>query len=439
MDNKTVPIEDEFTNAHHIIPRNYIFPFILLASCFMWWGIANNLTDPLVRVFIEIFEGLTNFQASLIQFGFYGGYFCLAIPGAIIARKYSYKTGVLVGLGFYILGCLLLFPASIARQFVFFILAYYVLASGLSILETSANPYILSLGSEKTATQRLNFAQAFNPLGSIIGVMLAQMLVMAKLPTVDNQIVVTAETQSEALRIVIFPYLAIAAILIAVWVLILITKMPTASDPDNKVHFLTTFGRLFRNTNYLFAVIAQFFYVGVQISAWTYTNFYIPDQLSVSQEVALRYHTVALVLFGLFRFVATWLMKWIRPSTLLLYASLIALVLTFNVIVIRGLIGVYSLVGISACMSLMFPTIFGLGSKGLGSDRKVGSSGLIMAILGGALLTPLQGAMIDWTNVSVSYIVPFVCFIVVAAFAFYSGRVKVIDDKVVEGAFEAQG
>lgn len=433
---ENLPPEDEFTNSHHIIPKNYLFPFVLLASCFMWWGIANNLTDPLVKVFKEIFQGLSNFQSSLIQFGFYGGYFCLAIPGAIIARKFSYKTGVLVGLGFYILGCILLFPASLAREFVFFILAYYVLASGLSILETSANPYILSLGSENTATQRLNFAQAFNPLGSVIGVLLAQLLVMARLPTVDNKISITAAQQSEALATVIFPYLAIAAILIVVWLLILFTKMPTAFDPDSKVHFFVTFRRLFKNPNYVFAVIAQFFYVGVQISAWTFTNFYIPDQIGVSQEVALRYHTGALVLFGACRFLATWLMNYIKPARLLLYAAALGAILSCIVIFVGGYVGVYSLVAISGCMSLMFPTIFGLGSRGLGSDRKVGSSGLIMAILGGALITPLQGAFIDWSNVSISYIIPLVCFIVIALFAIYSGKVKVAGDRVVKGAFE---
>jgi FHS family L-fucose permease-like MFS transporter len=390
----------------------------------MWWGIANNMTDPLVKVFKEIFGQLSTFQSSLIQFAFYGGYFCLAIPGAIIARKFSYKAGVLTGLGMYAAGCFLLYPASLTQTFVSFLIAFWVLASGLSILETNANPYVYSLGSEATGTQRLNLAQSFNPVGSVIGILLCRNLIMQKLePYRDNGMIPEA-LQDKALSIVIFPYLTVACILVAVGLMILATKMPHGSEPDKKVHFVSTFKRLFKNPNYVFAVIAQFFYVGVQITVWTYTNFYIPEELGVSQAVALKYHTVALILFGVSRFIATWLMTYIKDHRLLLSASILAGMLTLNVVFVRGHIGVYSLIGISACMSLMFPTIFGLGSRGLGPDRKIGGSGLIMAILGGALITPLQGKIIDISSVQVSYLVPLVCFIVVGAYAVFSGRVK---------------
>jgi len=391
----------------------------------MWWGIANNMTDPLVKVFREIFEDLTVFQSSLIQFAFYGGYFCLAIPGAIIARKFSYKAGVLTGLGMYATGCFLLYPASLSQSFGFFLLAFYVLASGLSILETNANPYVYSLGPEETGTQRLNFAQSFNPVGSVIGILLCRNLIMEKLEPYRQDGRIAEAVQAKALNIVVFPYLVVACALVVIWLLILFTRMPHMAEPDKRVHFVQTVKRLFRNANYVFAVVAQFFYVGAQITVWTYTNFYIPRELGVSQAKALEYHTVALVLFGLSRFIATWLMSYIKDYRLLLYASIAAGILTLNVVFVGGYVGVYSLVGISACMSLMFPTIFGLGSRGLGSDRKVGGSGLIMAILGGALITPLQGKIIDIANVNVSYLVPLVCFIVIGSYAVFSGKVKV--------------
>ena len=405
-----------------VLEKKYVVPFILLASCFMWWGIANNLTDPLVRVFKAVFGALSTFQASLIQFAFYFGYFCMAIPGAAIARKYSYKTGVLVGLGLYAFGCLLLYPATLLQEFFFFCLSYYILASGLGILETNANPYILALGPKETATRRLNFAQSFNPIGSVIGVLLAQILIMARMPLDgEGNIFVAPEQIQETLSIVIFPYLSIAAILVVVWVLVATTKMPRGKDVSETLNMLQTFRKLIQNKNYRFAVIALFFYVGAQISVWTYTNFYIPEQLPVTPEQTLQYHTGALILFGVFRWIFTLLMQRFKVDSLLLLASVIALIFTANVIFIGGLVGVGSLIGISACMSLMFPTIFGMGCEGLSdAEIKVGSSGLIMAILGGALITPLQGAIIDAYGVSLSYAVPLLCFVIIGAYAFFN-------------------
>ncbi|MGE4286850.1 MAG: L-fucose:H+ symporter permease [Phycisphaerae bacterium] len=428
------------TKKVRLLPRNMIFPFILLSSCFAWWGIANNITDPLVRVFKAIFGNLTTFQASLIQFAFYGGYFCMAIPGAIIARKFSYKTGVLVGLGLYATGCFLLYPSTLAQQFVFFCISYYVLACGLGILETNANPYILAMGPESTATRRLNFAQAFNPIGSILGILLCQILILARLPQVDGDIVIPAGGEREALNTVIFPYLSVAGCLVLIWILIAVTKMPRTSDHDHQAHVRDSVRRLVSNGNYIFAVVAQFFYVGAQIAVWTYTNFYIPEHMDVSPDETLRYHTVALILFGASRWIFTALMKIIRESTLLLFAAIAAGLCTLGVVFggdtlfftaqipLAGAVplslGVLSLIGVSVFMSLMFPTIFGLGSRGLGEDTKLGSSGLIMAILGGALLTPLQGYLIDKTGVNLSYLVPFVCFVVIAAYAMYAGKCR---------------
>lgn len=434
-------------SSPRLLQQGTILPFILLSSCFMWWGIANNMTDPLVKVFQSIFEDLTTFRSSLIQFAFYGGYFCLAIPGAIIARKYSYKVGVLTGLGMYAAGCFLLIPARFSLTFESFLIAFWVLAAGLSILETNANPYILSLGPPETATRRLNLAQSFNPLGSIVGILLAAILIMEKLKPwehpdqeAEKAFLIPVSDQGETLAIVIFPYLVIAVVLVAIWLMILFAKMPHMAEPE-KLHFAQTYVRLMRNSNYVYAVVAQFFYVGAQITVWTYTNYYVPDQLpSVKQgDVLLHYHIIALILFGVFRFVFTWLMKYFRDYNLLLAAAVLGAIFTLNVVFVGGRTGVYSLIAISACMSLMFPTIFGLGSRGLGADTKVGASGLIMAILGGAIITPLQGAIIDLVKYlqkqeiigaeasapSVSYLVPLVCFIVIGAYAIYSGKVKV--------------
>jgi len=398
----------------------------------MWWGLANNMTDPLVKVFMSIFPELSTFKSSLIQFAFYGGYFCLAIPGAIIARKFSYKAGVLVGLGMYAAGCVLLIPAGMTLTFYSFLLAFWVLAAGLSILETNANPYILSLGSPETATQRLNLAQSFNPLGSIIGTVLAAQLILKNLEPWTNSskeeganaFLIPTQDQTAAIDIVIYPYLIVAGVLAIVWLAILLTRMPRAAEPDDKVHFGETFSRLLTNPNYVFAVVAQFFYVGAQITVWTYTFFYIPNQLEwVSEaDVLLKWHIWALLAFGASRFVFTFLMKFFKDFSLLLFAAATACILTLVVVTIGGVVGSVSLIAISSLMSLMFPTIFGLGCKGLGVDTKVGASGLIMAILGGAIITPAQGLLIDVSNVQISYLVPLICFIVIAAYALFTAR-----------------
>ena len=403
--------------SHSMIPPGAVLPFILLSSCFLWWAIANNLTDPLVRVFKQTFQ-MSTFQASLIQMAFYGGYFCMALPGAMIARKFTYKTGVLVGLGVYAIGCFLLYPAMLTEQFALFCFAFYVLACGLAVLETNANPYVMVLGSEESATRRLNFAQSFNPIGAIIGILLCRNMIMARLPKdVDGNLSIAPEQTSEALNTVILPYLVVASILALVWVLILKTKMPKASETDKHLHFLSTMKRLLKNKNYSFSVFAQFCYVGIQITVWTYTNFYIPEAIGVTQEVALAYHTVALVLFAVMRWVFTGLMKFFRASVLLLLASIFAIVAMVCVIYIGGMVGVIALVCVSGFMSLMFPTIFGLGCADLGEDTKIASSGQIMAIVGGAVVTPMQGAMVDKWGIYQSYWLPLLCFVIVGIYA----------------------
>lgn len=409
-----------------IIPRGGLPGFLILASCFAWWGLANNMTDPLVKAFTGIYDDLSNFQASLIQFAFYGAYFCLAIPGALLNRRFSYKVGVLTGLGIYILGCFLFYPASQANSFYVFLIAFYVLAGGLAILETAADPYILSIGPEKTATQRLNLAQSFNPIGSIIGTLLCQILILKKLEIsrLESSTSGIEEIRANELLIVVTPYLAVGLFMILIWILIAVMRMPEvdahAKTPDKRIHFKDSMGRLIRQANFVFAVVAQFFYVGAQITVWTFTVYYIPDQLNISDSESLKYHTAALVLFAVMRWVCTALMSFVRPSGLLLAMATAATLCSLLVIFVGGIVGVLALVAISACMSLMFPTIFGLGTKGLGQDTKIGSSCLVMAILGGALIPLIQARMIDFYSVSASYSVPLVCFIVIAAFAWYS-------------------
>lgn len=412
---------DSVAKKAPLLEKKYTLAFVLLSSCFLWWGIANNLTDPLVRVFKAVFGNLTTFQASLIQFAFYFGYFSMAIVGASIAKKYSYKVGVLVGLGVYAIGCFLLYPSTIVQEFLWFCISYYILACGLGILETNANPYILALGPRETATRRLNFAQSFNPIGSIIGILLCQILIMARMPLDgDGNISIAPEQINETLQIVIFPYLSIASILVVVWILIALTKMPRVSNTDDHINLLQTYKKLIKKKNYMFAVVAQFFYVGAQITVWTYTNFYIPEQINVTPEVTLQYHTGALILFGISRWVFTALMKRFKDHSLLLFAAIMAVVMSVCVIFVGGYVGVFALIGISGFMSLMFPTIFGMGSDGLNDEEtKVGASGLIMAILGGALITPLQGAMVDGLGVSYSYLLPLICFVVIGSYAMY--------------------
>ncbi|MBN2652055.1 MAG: L-fucose:H+ symporter permease [Spirochaetales bacterium] len=410
-----------------IVPRNFLLPFILLTSCFAWWGLSNNMTDPLVRAFTGIFDNLSVFQSSMIQFAFYGAYFCLAIPGALIIRKFSYKTGVLAGLGMYIVGGLMFYPAAQIKQFWFFCLAFYVLAGGLSILETAANPYILKLGASKTATQRLNLAQSFNPVGSFIGTMMCQFFILARLEGLKKSDFATTDAfQSAQLDVVVLPYLGVAALLIMIWIAIAIVKMPKEKEivsPENT--FLKAIKRLSSNPNYVFSVIAQFFYVGAQITVWTYTVFYIETQLGLEPSAAMKYHTVAIILFGVTRFLCTGLMSFIKPAMLLTIMASLGALCTAVVVLGSGLIGVIALVGISVCMSLMFPTICGLGLEGVSNeDTKAGASFLVMAILGGALITPLQGFILGNTNPNISYIVPLVCFLVIISFALFNLKHK---------------
>ncbi len=411
-----------------LVPKNILIPFILLTSCFAWWGLANNMTDTLLAAFKKIMS-MTDFQTSWIQLAFYGSYFCLALPAAMFIKKFSYKSGVLLGLGLFIIGALLFYPSSISMNYLHFLAALYILAGGLSILETSANPYIIAMGPEETGTQRLNLAQSFNPIGSISGVVISQLFILSNLnsASADERAAMGAEQlkqiQSAELNAVMGPYVTVALILLVIWILIAVVKMPRASEASSELNLLPTFKRLVKSRHYVWGVIAQFFYVGAQIGVWSFTIRYVMDELDLDEQNSATYYTAALILFTAFRFLCTGLMKYISPGKLLSILSSAAIVLTIIVIVSGGYIGVFALVGISACMSLMFPTIFGLAVKGLGEDTKIGGSGLIMAILGGAVLTAVQGIVSDSTgSINISYLVPLVCFAVILYYGAVTSR-----------------
>ena len=398
-------------------------PFVLITSLFLVWGLSNNMTDTLLAAFKRIMS-MTDFQTSWIQIAFYGSYFCLAIPAALYIKRFSYKSGVLLGLGLFIVGSTLFYPASISMQYGHFLTALFILAGGLAILETTANPYIIAMGPEETATRRLNLAQSFNPIGSIFGILLGKIYILSHLNPASSEeraLMDPAQLdliQSEELNAVMGPYVVVAIVLILLWLLIYFVKMPKASDAAQDFSIAPAVKRLIKNKSYLTGIVAQFFYVGAQIGVWSFTIRYVMQELQLNEQEASNYYLASLVLFMCSRFICTWLMKFIRPGVLLISLSLLALLATICVIYLGGILGVYALVLISGCMSLMYPTIYGLAISGVGSDTKIASSGLVMAILGGAVLTPLQGLLSDATqSINFAFFVPLISFVVILVYA----------------------
>ena len=425
-----------------IAPGNLI-PFILITSLFLLWGLANNMTDTLLAAFKRIMS-MTDARTSLIQISCYGlGYFFFALPAAIYIKRFSYKSGVLLGLGLYLIGCFLFFPAKLTGNYFHFLGALWILFGGLSILETAANPYIIAMGKEETGTRRLNLAQSFNPLGSIMGVVISQIFILSELNTASaaERAAMSATDlhaiQYGELNAVTTTYVSIGFLLLVLWLVIFLVKMPRASDAGSKVNLGPTIKRLLKNKNYVLGVIAQFFYVGAQIGVWSFTIRYAMAALNLEhiqlaagktpEQVAATYYIASLILFASSRFIFTFLMKFFRPSSLLAFASVMAIISSLAVIFGSGMIGVIALVSISGFMSLMFPTIFGQAVIGLGDDTKIGGSGLIMAILGGAVVTFLQGRVSDFTgSINYSYIVPLVCFAVITYYSFISKKIEKI-------------
>ena len=409
---------------------NYLVPFVLITSCFALWGFANDITNPMVKSFSKIFR-MSVTQGSLVQVAFYGGYFAMALPAALFIKRFSYKTGILVGLGLYAAGALMFLPAARIGTYAPFLIAYFILTCGLSFLETSANPFVLSMGEADSATRRLNLAQSFNPIGSLCGMFVAMNYIQARMNPMSTAERATLDDASfEALKtadldVLVRPYAAIGLVLVVVFLLVLLTRIPVrkvAADGLSRA-FGPSVKRLFANRTYREGVVAQFFYVGAQITCWTFiiqygTHVFMAEGMSeqAAEILSQRLNIVAMVLFCGSRFLCTWLMRRFRPAAMLAAFAAAAMVLSLGVMLIGGRIGVYCLVAVSACMSLMFPTIYGLALKEVGPDAEIGSAGLIMAILGGSLLPPVQALVIDAGHVAGSFIVPLVCFAVVMTY-----------------------
>ena len=424
-----------------VVPKKLIIPFILLTSLFALWGFANAVTDPMVQAFKKVLE-LSNSQAAWVQMAFYGGYFCMALPAALFMRKYSYKVGILIGLGLYASGALLFYPAAISQEFWFFCIGLYVLTFGLAFLETAANPYALAMGAKETATQRLNLAQAFNPLGLILGLFVAQQYVMKKLQSDDISDFSALDEVSKTLiktadlMVIRDPYVILGLVIIGVFILFVFSKMPDSNDKSSSKNIGVIFKKLVKNSLYSQGVIAQIFYVGAQIMCWTYIYQY-SEGIGIDNVTAGYYQMAAFILFVVGRAVATFLFRFFNPGKLLMIFALFAIVASLGVMLIDNYMGLYCLVAVSLFMSLMFPTIYGIALGDLSEEEsKIGSAGLVMAIVGGALMPKFQGMIIDiggynvddvsilgMSEMNFSFILPLLCFIFIAFYGLKSNTI----------------
>ncbi len=420
---------------NRLVEKQYLLPFIIVTTLFALWGFANDITNPLVAAFSTIME-IPNAKAALVQFAFYGGYATMAIPAALFVRKYNYKKAIILGLSLYATGALLFIPAAQFEMFGFFLASLYILTFGLAFLETTANPYILSMGDEKTATRRLNLAQSFNPLGSILGMFVASNVILAYLQSeqrndlgelVFNTLTVAekAVIRTHDLAVIRNPYVALGLVVLAMIVVFLVVKMPNTRGDNPQTPAGGSFKRLVRNKKYRSGVIAQMFYVGVQIMCWTFIIHYA-ENIGISKAAAQRYNMLAMAMFILFRFVSTLLLRYLNARKLLFIFAVGGMISITGTIFIQGIGGLYCLIATSAFMSLMFPTIYGISLEGIGEDTTLGAAGLVMAIVGGALMPPVQGAIIDFGTiaglpaVNASFILPFICFVVIARFGYKS-------------------
>lgn len=396
------------------IDRRHALPFALVTSMFLLWGLANNMTDTLLAAFKRIMS-MSDTQTSLIQFAFYGSYFCFALPAALFIRRRSFKSGIILGLLLYAAGAMLFLPAARVASYGFYLVAIYVMAGGCSVLETTANPYVMSMGDPRTATRRLNIAQSFNPVGSILGILMSKYFILDDI----------------SLYSISGTYAALGLVLLGILVVMLFARMPSGKDDDRSDSVGASFRRLLSNRLYRRGVVAQFFYVGAQIGVWSFTIRLVMQETGRLEAAASSIYLLSIIGHCLSRFIYTGLMRWFSPSRLLTFGGVMSALLSLTVVLSAGTgwICITSLVLISSFMSLMFPTIYGIALGGImrgdhPADSKIGASGLIMSILGGALLTPLQGMVSDHTNIYTSYAVPAFCFVVVTAYAVYAHRCK---------------
>ena len=396
------------------IDKRHAVPFALVTSMFLLWGLANNMTDTLLAAFKRIMS-MSDTQTSLIQFAFYGSYFCFALPAALFIRRRSFKSGIILGLLLYAAGAMLFLPAARVASYGFYLVAIYVMAGGCSVLETTANPYVMSMGDPRTATRRLNIAQSFNPVGSILGILMSKYFILDDI----------------SLYSISGTYAALGLVLLGILVVMLFARMPSGKDDDRSDSVGASFRRLLSNRLYRRGVVAQFFYVGAQIGVWSFTIRLVMQETGRLEAAASSIYLFSIIGHCLSRFIYTGLMRWFSPSRLLTFGGVMSALLSLTVVLSAGTgwLCITSLVLISSFMSLMFPTIYGIALGGImrgdhPGDSKIGASGLIMSILGGALLTPLQGMVSDHTNIYTSYAVPAFCFMVVTAYAVYAHRCK---------------
>ena len=416
-----------------LVSKKVFTPFILVTSLFALWGFANDITNPMVAAFGTLME-LSNSKAAWVQLAFYGGYATMAIPAAMFVRRFNYKKGIILGLALYSIGALLFYPAAKFEAFGYFLISLYILTFGLAFLETTASPYIMSMGEDETATRRLNLAQAFNPFGSLLGMFVASNFILSKLKSdqrdISGEIIFNSLGNAEKaiirthdLSIISTPYIILGFTVAAMLILITITKMPSKISESDLSNELAAFKRLFRNTNYREGVITQMFYVGAQIMCWTFIIQYA-DKLGMPKAQAQNYNILAMTIFLSSRFLCTYLMKFISSKKLLTLFAVGGIISILGVIFLNDIKGLYFLVATSAFMSLMFPTIYGLALHGLGNDTSLGAAGLVMAIVGGALMPPLQGWIVDletvgnYKAVNISFVLPLICFCVIMIYGY---------------------
>lgn len=433
-------------NKKPLVPKKYLFTFILITSLFALWGVANDITNPMVAAFQTVME-LSAAKASLIQFAFYGGYATMAIPAALFIRKYSYKSGILLGLGLYAVGALLFIPASAYQEFSYFCFSLYILTFGLAFLETTANPFILSLGDKESSTRRLNLAQAFNPVGSLSGMAIASFIVLPHLLSDKRdeagKIIFGSLSEAEKtnirlhdLAIIRDPYVAIGLVVLCIFIIIVLTKMPKVSSEENTsegTHSVKeTLTNLWNNTVYREGVFTQVCYVAAQIMVWTFIIQYA-DHLGINKATAQVYNIIAMSLNLIGRFVGTYIMKFVNTRLLLTIFGIGASVCTLGAICIEGMFGLYSLILISLFMSIMFPSIYGIALENVDSqDTKLGAAFLVMAIVGGALMPPLQGMIIDqevimgYPAVNISFVLPLICFLIIIVYGYRSYKRRML-------------
>ncbi|HEV2274481.1 MAG TPA: L-fucose:H+ symporter permease [Acidobacteriaceae bacterium] len=421
--------KEQSSSSQPLIPRGMGLPFFLVTALFFLWGVPNNLNDVLIRQFMTSFA-ISRFQAGLVQSAFYLGYFLLATPAALLMRRYGYKLGFLVGLLLFSAGAFLFWPAALAGRYAFFLAALFVIASGLSFLETASNPFIAQIGDPGSAARRLNFSQAFNPLGAISGVLVGTVFIFSGVELTPAQIsamraagTLAAYQRHETMRVVT-PYLVIGCITLFWALLIARTRFPViARETEGKDENHGSFRELLRYPHFLFAIVAQFVYVGAQVGTWSYFIQYVQDTTHQPEKVAGYFLTGTLVAFGAGRFASAALMRYIRPAVLMGLYSLLNIALVGIGVLFPGWIGLWSIFLTSFFMSVMYPTIFALGIDGLGRNTKIGGSLIVMSIVGGGVLTPLMGLVSQSTHsIAVAYLVPLSCYCVVALYSFLGDR-----------------